>query len=265
MDSDLLDSTLLNAIDEIRRCKASGSAHVERTPTDAACPDVPIALSTLVLAVRDASIRDADFTTSSYKSFFVLAQQGWSVSDVNIRKSVMYFFTRIMSLPEYDISVPESTPPHMFLEDLFQQLSEKCDSAAELSSLQQVLFWTYSRFPHLRTDLRTRIGKCLRSFQLLDAHPNAVDTVLGIVVVVVQGFQTPLLPTHVALLKDLVLPLHKSNALVGAVKPTRGGGGGAGGVASSVSWAAVPSGLLHNDIPPSVVLPSATRYHNVCV
>lgn len=76
------------------------SSLLQRTPPDSACPGVPSTLSILVLAVRDSSIRDAEFTPTTYKCLYAMVQQAWATLDANIRKCAAYVFTRAMSLPE---------------------------------------------------------------------------------------------------------------------------------------------------------------------
>jgi hypothetical protein len=90
----------------------------------------------------------------------------------------------------------------------------------------------YDRFPTARPKLRSLMGKTLREFALVCDETAVVGPILDVMHCVISGFRTPLAPLHVALLREVLFPLHQPN------RRASGGMGAVGGIS-----AVVPAGM----------------------
>ena len=89
----------------------------------------------------------------------------------------------------------------------------------------------YEGFPSTRPKLRSLMGKTLREFALVCDETAVVGPILDVLHCVIGGFRSPLSPVHVALLREVLLPLHQPNR-------RSGGASSMGGVS-----AVVPAGM----------------------
>lgn len=159
---------------------------------------------------------------------------------------MLYIFTKLSVLPEFDCEHPAAAPPPLVIQTLFDQLGGKCPASAEHPYLHQIFFWAYKHFSATRATLRALSGKCLREFWLVGDEQTAVSVILDVLQHVIEGFQVPLRRTHLTLFQEVLLPLHQPNR--------KHGGVGQGAV--------VPAGM-----PGSAVdgQPLLAQYHNQLV
>jgi serine/threonine protein kinase len=121
-------------------------------------------------------------------------------------------FLKITSFPELDPSVAGEGCPPSFLTTLVQRTLFAPQS--EQSSLNSVLQWVYRNVLLSRRKLRSDVGVALQQFAASPAALPGVKTLLQLVGAAVRGIPESESIVLSSLVRDVLLPLHSTNAMV---------------------------------------------------
>lgn len=163
--------------------------------------------------VRKGEVRDATFTPELYEAFFGLLSAAFTWRAKDVQADVVHAelaFLGATKVPEFEPSACE----RLVEDHLLRALYGRCDGSAtqeEWPCIRDLFLFFYGHFPQKRGQIRSLVGRALRSAGSF-AHKSApVTPLLEVLAPVIRGFQAPLMSVHKSLLLDVLMPLHKTN------------------------------------------------------
>jgi len=163
--------------------------------------------------VRKGEIRDYPFTVEFYEALFRLLSTAFAwrskeaQGDVRLAEGA---FLGIARAPEFQPAECEQ-----FVEDQFlRALHSRTDGSAtqeEWPLIRDLYLLFYGHFPQRRRQIRSLVGRTLRSAGSFTHKSAPVPPLLEVLIPIIRGFKAPLAAVHRGLLNDILLPLHRTN------------------------------------------------------
>eukprot|EP00927_Polykrikos_kofoidii_P043217 TRINITY_DN37277_c0_g1_i1.p1 TRINITY_DN37277_c0_g1~~TRINITY_DN37277_c0_g1_i1.p1 ORF type:complete len:1069 (-),score=233.90 TRINITY_DN37277_c0_g1_i1:64-3270(-) len=172
-------------------------------------------LQVLEALVKSGEVRDTPFTTDFYSGLFrlIVASFKWGTDEgaQGDTQAAQRVFLGIIRTPEFDAVIADKEMD----EELIWRLAGRIEGGSPVKDqwpfIRQALVWLYSSFVTRRSQVRSLLGRSLRSTNIHLIRSVPVAPLLGALAPIIRGFRTPLSKVHRAMLTDLLLPLHKPN------------------------------------------------------